>query len=235
MSNEVIDRVHKLARRSAAALMFADRDRVIIPDDDDDNDNDPDYAPGAAEEDDNDDDIEHDDIAGVFDDDGDDGDVVPDNNHYPMVNIALMGEPEQAQAEGKNPALQVMEEDPAFEAPIEDNPAEIEAEPLIDDENTDQEDGNDAFNAADDGDEEEEAPKLIPLAGNEAIQAPIQHNEETDDAIYGQQSGRYDLLPRRPRDYAHLHAILEHTVFTQRSMKRGLAEYGDAGVQAVLK
>ena len=74
MPVEVIDRVHKLARRSAAALTFADRDRVVIPDDDDDDDTDPDYVPDANAVDDNDDDIEYDDIAGVFDDDDDDDD-----------------------------------------------------------------------------------------------------------------------------------------------------------------
>ena len=47
MPNEVIDRVHVLARRAAADLTFADRDGAIIPNDNDndDEDHDPDYVP----------------------------------------------------------------------------------------------------------------------------------------------------------------------------------------------
>jgi hypothetical protein len=40
---------------------------------------------------------------------------------------------------------------------------------------------------------------------------------------------------RKPRDYGHMHATLEHTVMTQHSMKRGIKEFGEAGVDAVLK
>jgi hypothetical protein len=41
--------------------------------------------------------------------------------------------------------------------------------------------------------------------------------------------------PGSPRDYGHMHATLEHTVMTQHSMKRGIKEFGEAGVDAVLK
>jgi hypothetical protein len=54
MPNDVIDRVHVLARRTAAnvALIFADRYGVIIPDPDDDDDDDEDYVPDNANDDD---------------------------------------------------------------------------------------------------------------------------------------------------------------------------------------
>ena len=57
MPQEVITRVHTLARRAAAnvALTFADRFGDVIPDDDDDDDNDPDYAPDDDAADDDDD------------------------------------------------------------------------------------------------------------------------------------------------------------------------------------
>ena len=41
-------------------------------------------------------------------------------------------------------------------------------------------------------------------------------------------------VPRKPRDYDHVHATLAHTVMTQMSMKKGIKEFGDAGVDAVL-
>jgi len=55
------------------------------------------------------------------------------------------------------------------------------------------------------------------------------------DRIYGPRNNNYNLRPRRPRDYSHLHATLEHIALTQYSLKRGLAEFGSAGVEAVEK
>ena len=54
---DVIDRVHNMARRAAAniALTFGDRFGEIIPDDDDDDDDDGDYIPGDEDADDDDD------------------------------------------------------------------------------------------------------------------------------------------------------------------------------------
>jgi hypothetical protein len=69
----------------------------------------------------------------------------------------------------------------------------------------------------------------------------INDNQETDHPTiqdmedqYGAQNEQYNLRPRRPRDYRHLHHILESTVLTQHSVK-GLQKFGDAGVNAVLK
>lgn len=42
------------------------------------------------------------------------------------------------------------------------------------------------------------------------------------DARYEVQTGRYDLQPRRPREYGHLHAHLESTAMTQYSVRQGL-------------
>jgi hypothetical protein len=69
--------------------------------------------------------------------------------------------------------------------------------------------------------------------------APDDNNDKapdnSDDAKYGARSGRYDLRPRKPRDYSHLHATLEHTVLTQYSLRCGIAKFGDEAVTAVLK
>jgi hypothetical protein len=79
MPNDVIDRVHKLARRSAAnvALLFADRDGNLIPDDDDDDDDD-EYLPGNDDDDPDNPDDNH-----PFD--GDDDDALDDDEHIAGV------------------------------------------------------------------------------------------------------------------------------------------------------
>jgi hypothetical protein len=66
------------------------------------------------------------------------------------------------------------------------------------------------------------------------------HNEDNptgEEVIVadGARSSRYQLRPRRPRDYSHLHTVLEGTVMTQLSMKKGIKAIGQDGVYAVLK
>ena len=64
------------------------------------------------------------------------------------------------------------------------------------------------------------------------------NNLNTDrdmDERYGHRSGHYDLRPRKPRDYSHMHATLEHIALTQYNLKRGLKEFGTAGMEAVKK
>ena len=52
---------------------------------------------------------------------------------------------------------------------------------------------------------------------------------------YGPRDHKYDLWPRKPRDYRHLHADLEHTALTQYNVKKGLKMFGEAGAKAVIK
>jgi hypothetical protein len=84
---------------------------------------------------------------------------------------------------------------------------------------------------------------------------------------YGPRMGQYNLQPRKPRQYSHLHTVisglhrscscgenkinttarkpcdyghmstaaLKHTVMTQHGLKKGLKEFGEASVKAVLK
>ena len=59
--------------------------------------------------------------------------------------------------------------------------------------------------------------------------------EQEMDERYGSRTSTHDLRPRRPRDYGHLHTVLEHTAFTQHSVKKGLKLFGKAGEQAILK
>ena len=54
------------------------------------------------------------------------------------------------------------------------------------------------------------------------------------DAKYGTRNKQHNIRLRRPRDYAHLHTTLEHTVMLQHSVKKCLKVFGEAGTQAVL-
>jgi hypothetical protein len=54
------------------------------------------------------------------------------------------------------------------------------------------------------------------------------------DSMYGERTTTYNLQPRRPRDYGHLHATLEGRMLSQHSMKKGIKLFGKAGVDAVL-
>jgi hypothetical protein len=66
------------------------------------------------------------------------------------------------------------------------------------------------------------------------IEQPVESNLEGEMELrYGVRSGRYDLRPRRPRDYSHLHATMDHTCMTQYNLKRGLQIFGNDGIKAV--
>ena len=90
---------------------------------------------------------------------------------------------------------------------------------------------------------------------NEHVEHAIDIDAEMD-ARYGPRTSQYNLRPRRQRDYSHLHTIstetgntlplkpcnythehdvLEHIMMTQHGLKKGLKEFGDAAVDAVLK
>jgi hypothetical protein len=59
--------------------------------------------------------------------------------------------------------------------------------------------------------------------------------DQTMTDAYGERSKGHNLRPRRPRDYSHLHAMLEGIAMTQHSVKKGLKAFGDNGTQALLK
>ena len=64
--------------------------------------------------------------------------------------------------------------------------------------------------------------------------SPLHNLEDEMNARYGKCNGAYNLRPRRPRDYYHLHATLESIVMSQHLIKKEIKLYGNAGVQAVL-
>ena len=229
MPQDVIDRVHTLARRAAAnvTLTFADRFGDVIPDDDDDDgDEDDEYIPDAYDGTDNDGDD--------YPFDKDDDDAPDDPGHIAGV-------------EGYYPPNANLEFDDA--ANVTDDAV---------DDATNDDDNDDAVSNDDDNDGE---PPNLDEHDNEDEIEPTHVNEATTEAIngdgigidvivedtpvdegieaamdqqYGQRTAAYNLRPRKPRDYGHIHATLEDTVMTQMSMKKGIKEFGDAGVDAVL-
>lgn len=75
----------------------------------------------------------------------------------------------------------------------------------------------------------------IPGVEHEVEHVTIPDNDPvTDmDTRYGPRAHSHDLWPRKPRDYSHLYADLEHTVMTQYStIKKGLKMFGEAGATA---
>jgi recombination DNA repair RAD52 pathway protein len=48
---------------------------------------------------------------------------------------------------------------------------------------------------------------------------PDPNIDQIMDEQYGPRSNAYNLRPRKPREYSHLHAVLEETVVTQHFMK----------------
>lgn len=232
MPQEVINRVHVLARRSHAALTFADRDGIVIPDEDDDDDNDGDYEPDEPDpesedeettasdsDNDNDDDDAHAndaapidpdyDIAGVFDGNADDNDNPNgDNTNEPAV--VEPNEPETNDGEPTIYQIELNDADPTENGPVPEIPV-IDAITIANEELAPAE-----INA-------EDAPPDV----EDEQQVPPQ-----DEVRPGIQ--RYNLRAQRPRHYSHLHTTLEDTVMTQFSMKRGIKEFGEARVDAVL-
>ena len=57
--------------------------------------------------------------------------------------------------------------------------------------------------------------------------------EDEMNLRYGPRNDHYDLRPRRPRDYSHLHATIDHICMTQYNLKRGLEMFGNEGIKAV--
>jgi Zinc knuckle len=82
----------------------------------------------------------------------------------------------------------------------------------------------------------DEVENLLEIDQNidQNIEQPVELNLDDEmDLRYGVRSGNYDLRPRRPRDYSHLHTTIEHMCMTQYSLSRGLQMFGNEGIRAV--
>lgn len=212
MPAEVIDRVHIMARRSATAQGLTFLDRTGQPEEEDDADDDS-YHPETDSDDEEDDD---DDQLGYDDDIGDAhiAGVNPDNNQ--QVADEDENETEVDDTDDNTPNEHDQEEqeeqehadDTAHDAPHQDPEVEEEENENEENENED--------------------------ATVETVEATEQVEQDTMEDTHGERTAEHNLRPRRPRDYGHLRRPEEGTMMTQHSMKKGIKEFGEAGVNAVL-
>ena len=255
MPNEVIDRVHALARRSGIGCGLVFGDRAGLPFDEvDDESFDPDNE-------------DSDDETLYFDDDDDTADR-NDNNVAPIAGVG----PEPIAADPAN--------NDHNNGPAEDNGSEnnsndnnVEDHPVND---SDDDDSDYIPTSDNEDDTSENENNDIPQDDNGIDSGSDRNNDQYDedvhqaamdqaaidqqmDETYGERTDAYNLRPRRPRDYGHLHSLqhlyrmkpkrpqdyeghsfLTHaaligTMMTQYNMKQGIRLYGQAGVDAVLK
>jgi hypothetical protein len=84
---------------------------------------------------------------------------------------------------------------------------------------------NENDNDDNNGDDESEPPP----------RTPDQHaiNRQIADK-YGARNAAYNLRLRRPRDFGHLHTMLESVMLLQYNMKKGIKLFGKDGVDAVM-
>ena len=204
MPDDVIEQVHRIARRQKAhaGMVFENRNRVRVEefhDDDKDSEMDEEYVPDGDEEssaqydtddevDNTDDEVSQDapegahevpDIAGV-----DPEDEIEDGNVEDVENDnGLDGNNDNNNDDENYYANAASEEDPESEG--EENEEDV--------------DGGEIAGVDDDNEEIEEE-----VNDGEDYDHGIQTQEEIMDDKYGKRSGRYELRPRKQRDYSHL-------------------------------
>jgi hypothetical protein len=212
MPTDVIDRVHKMSRRdeTEVTLYFATKRGQIEDEMHDDVDDDT-FDPANNDNTDEDDDDNADaaapvHIVGV--NDNSDVEDVEDGDEYDL----------EATEPGNELNENTAELNDEEEVDKEPNPPDND-EPRDDNSDVDGEDKHDPEATEEEVDEE----------------PSIEQRIQQMDAAYGQRQHQYDLWARKPRDYSHLHVILEVTVMTQHNIKKGLQVFGEAGVEAVLK
>ena len=187
----------------------------------------------------NDNDSDNDSDANTYATDEDNDDDAPDDNNVapmdPDIHIAGVYGGEDIN-DGDNP-----NGDNINEPPIIDEMNEIGTEP--DDETNDigtepdneNEIGMDHDYEDENGIGTEPEDNIVPANDAETDLDIMPDQEEKTEEQQRPGVPYYNLRPQRPRDYSHLHVTLEETAMTQFSMKRGIKEFGEPGVQAVLK
>jgi hypothetical protein len=214
MPQEVITRVHDLARqdRGNPELIFADRRGDTVTDDDsgcdddDDDDDDSDYDPDDYVDNRNE---ESDEEEFEVDDSDEDDDDTAD---VPAAGVLRAGVPDT------RPDRRVR-----FEAATP-TPAAAQVDTTVDEEDADEDAANNA---------------PVPAAQEvETVDEEEEADKDDDEA-----STTHNLRPRRTREYGHLyprsdfehtHSTLTETCMTQYSVKKGLKEFGEAGAEAVV-
>jgi hypothetical protein len=255
MPQDVIDRVHVLARRQnvARGLEFLDRNNdpinTLDGDDLDDDPDDPAYDPDEEPDDDLDEDelydLPDDYIAGVMEHFNNDGAAALENaNDENGEEIADFHGDGAATCDNDAEADGEDAEEANGEVADNDNEAdgedaeEANGEVTNNDNEADGEDAEEANGEVAEEDNEDIHDELtdradIADADNEIADGTADLAREMD-ARYGPRTGAYNLRPRRPRDYGHLHTTMSGIMLAQHTMKKGLKLFGDEGTEAVL-
>jgi hypothetical protein len=225
MPQEVIDRVHVLARRNPASppgLVFGDRNGAIITLEDDasriddqDSDDDSTYVPGGDPASSSDDKTSDNEDA---DDDVSDDDTDGDEDDPPGgLDISTTDDDETVQPPNDTT------EPPAANGAT----AGVPHEPIEMLNETEPDNNDDSGAIAEDNDEAAHRQLVL---------------EREMDARYGPRSGPYGLRPRKPRTYEHLHTMhdrlddpISNIALTQYGVNRGLKVFGEAGADTVVK
>jgi hypothetical protein len=249
MPDDVIARVHLLARRQKAnpGLVFLDRNRLPanepneLSDSDNDDDDDSTYASDADDD---------------FDFDSDDDDDDDDSEYHPHDDAADTDDGLEYDSDDTDGTTGVDADNAPAAAvpPAADETTGVDAETDVEPE--DETDAGETTGV--DADEPEDEPndgettgvdteaQIGETTGVDADADADAHDTDFNDqgqlerdmeARYGPRTERYNMRQRKQRDYSHLFATEgteEAPVATpQMSMKRGLKEFGDDGVAAV--
>jgi hypothetical protein len=230
MPKDVIDRVHKMARRSYVAkdLVFQLRDGDPV-DEDDESAADPDYEPSIADDegdepsiaDDEDDDIceeePHDEESHVSDESVNEDSGVMSQFDDPKEDGSMQDDHDEPG--GNDDEVSVTANQGA-----EEHADEFAGVPELEQNETIDEDGEFA-----------EVPEPAGMQVVNVDDVNRQGDQEDDelDQRYGKREHGYSLRPRKPRSYKHRHADLEDVIMTQLSLKKGLVAYGEEGAKAV--
>lgn len=232
MPDDVIDRVHMFARQQRAnpGLAFLDRNRQPMDevDDEDATDRD-DYGAENMDDSMSDEDSTSEDDSNYSDDSDDDSDYPPYENNYDD-NASTDNNDEL------NPAGDIIV---AAEEPGE-NMDRREDE----DNNVNPEQGDTVEQEEITGVNEPLEERLVSHRNNEEQEETTGVDDLEDDtaqrmdALYGARGTRYNLRPRKERNYGHLFLTEEHTdnaplATPQMGMKKGIKIFGQAGVDAV--
>jgi hypothetical protein len=228
MPKDIIDCVHKMARRSYVAkdLVFQLRDGDPV-DEDDESAADPDYEPGIADDEDDD----------IFEDkhhDEDESHVSDDNvNEDNDIMAQLDGLEEDGLMQNDN-------DEPGGngdEVPDTDNQSAKETDTEVTDRN-DELAGVPELEQDETIDEDGEfagvpGPADMQVINDDDVNQQADQEADELDQRYGKREHGYSLRPRKPRSYKHRHADLEDVIMTQLSLKKGLVAYGEEGARAV--
>ena len=251
MPNEVIDRVHRMARQQKAnpGLEFLDRNHQPIEDDDDsdsDDDDDESYQPDDDAMDDDDEEDDDDDTYHPQNDEDDDDDDAPDMFEYDSDE-----DDNEESADGSEEDSQLESDSVADGAPIAGE-TELESDAEASDEDIENSHGDEDVASDDDSeseddevednnsDIEEDKAGITGVPANQGEITGVRPDEM--DIKYGARTGHHNLRARKPRSYGHLHSIThslvegeESLATTQMSMKQGIKTFGQEGVTVVGK